>query len=157
MYDTRFVPATSVAEFQRVLAVAPGACLIGSMTDVTSKMLHEKTGQLLDRAGQGGRFRVLRQGRAEAFLIPAAETIHPEWPEIMAAVWNAQKKPGAKRSNPVVKERKARKYAAHLRCPLGPLRVLSSKRPILGGADGRCAAEPLAFIRFTWFKRRNIS
>jgi antitoxin (DNA-binding transcriptional repressor) of toxin-antitoxin stability system len=57
-------------------------------------MLHEKTGQLLDRARQGERFRLLRQGRAEAFLIPAAQAVDPEWPEIMAAVWKAQQKPG---------------------------------------------------------------
>ena len=82
---------------------------------MTSKMLHEKTGQLLDRARQGERFRVLRQGRAEAFLIPVAESIDPEWPEIMAAVWKAQRKPGPRRSNPVLKERKGRHYAAHLR------------------------------------------
>lgn len=85
------------------------------MTDVTSKLLHEKTGQLLDRARQGERFRILRDGRAEAFLIPIAEAIDPEWPEIMAEVWEAQKKPGRKRPNPVLKERKARNYAARLR------------------------------------------
>jgi antitoxin (DNA-binding transcriptional repressor) of toxin-antitoxin stability system len=84
------------------------------MTDVTSKMLHEKTGQLLDRARQGERFRVLREGRADAFLVPAAESVDPEWPEIMAEVWQARKKPGATRPNPVLKERKARNYAARL-------------------------------------------
>jgi antitoxin (DNA-binding transcriptional repressor) of toxin-antitoxin stability system len=54
------------------------------MTDVTSKMLHEKTGQLLDRARQGERFRILREGRADAFLVPAADSVDPEWSEIMA-------------------------------------------------------------------------
>ena len=38
-----------------------------SMTDVTSKVLHEKTGQVLDRARQGERFRILREGRPEPF------------------------------------------------------------------------------------------
>jgi prevent-host-death family protein len=85
------------------------------MTDVTSKMLHEKTGQLLDRARQGERFRVLREGRPDAFLIPAAEAIDPEWTEIMAEVWKAQEKPGPKRANPILKERKTRNYAARLR------------------------------------------
>jgi antitoxin (DNA-binding transcriptional repressor) of toxin-antitoxin stability system len=85
------------------------------MTDVTSKMLHEKTGQLLDRARQGERFRVLRDGRPDAFLIPAAEAVDPEWTEIMAEVWKAQKKPGPKRHNPILKERKRRSYAARLR------------------------------------------
>ena len=38
------------------------------MTDLTSKVLHEKTGQVLDRARQGERFRILREGRAEAYV-----------------------------------------------------------------------------------------
>ena len=85
------------------------------MTDVTSKTLHEKTGQLLDRARQGERFRILRGGRAEAFLVPAAEAVDPEWTDIMTEVWKAQKAPGASRRNPVLKERKGRNYAARLR------------------------------------------
>jgi prevent-host-death family protein len=85
------------------------------MTDVTSKMLHERTGQLLDRARQGERFRILRDGRPDAFLIPAEATIDPEWAEIMAEVWAAQKKPGTKRPNPILKERKTRNYATRLR------------------------------------------
>jgi antitoxin (DNA-binding transcriptional repressor) of toxin-antitoxin stability system len=85
------------------------------MTDVTSKMLHEKTGQLLDRARQGERFRVVRNGQIEALLIPVAQASDPEWPEIMAEVWKAQKKPGPKRPNTVLRERKARNYAARLR------------------------------------------
>ncbi len=85
------------------------------MTDVTSKTLHEKTGQLLDRARQGERFRILREGRTDAFLVPAAEAVDPEWKEIMQEVWKAQKEPGLKRPNPVLKERRARKYAARLR------------------------------------------
>ena len=85
------------------------------MTDVTSKVLHEKTSQVLDRARQGERFRILREGRAEAFLIPASQKIDPEWREIMAGVWTAQKEARAKRPNPILKERKARKYASGLR------------------------------------------
>jgi antitoxin (DNA-binding transcriptional repressor) of toxin-antitoxin stability system len=85
------------------------------MTEVTSKVLHEKTGQLLDRARQGERFRILRDGRTDAFLIPAGEAIDPAWNEIMAEVWKARKAPGSKRRNPILKERKARKYAARLR------------------------------------------
>jgi prevent-host-death family protein len=85
------------------------------MTEVTSKMLHEKTGQLLDRARQGERFRVVRNGQTEAFLVPAADSVDPEWPQIMSEVWKAQKKSAPKRPNPVLKERKARNYAARLR------------------------------------------
>jgi prevent-host-death family protein len=85
------------------------------MTSVTSKMLHEKTGQILDRARQGERFRIIRDGRPDAFLVPASESVDPGWPEIMAEVWKAQKKSSARRPNPVLKERKRRKYAARLR------------------------------------------
>jgi len=85
------------------------------MTDVTSKMLHEKTGQLLDRARRGERFRVLGDGQPDAFLIPAAEEVDPEWSEIMAEVWTAQKANDETRPNPVLRERRSRKYAARLR------------------------------------------
>ena len=85
------------------------------MTNVTSKTLHEKTGQILDRARQGERFRILRNGKPDAFLVPASEAIDPEWPEIMSEVWKAQKKSASKRPNPILKERRRRNYAAHLR------------------------------------------
>lgn len=85
------------------------------VTDITSKLLHEKTGQVLDRARQGERFRVMRDGRPEAFLVPAGETVDPEWKEIMGDVWDKASKGGAKRPNPILKERKQRKYAARLR------------------------------------------
>ena len=78
-------------------------------------MLHEKTDQLLARVRQGESFRVLRDGRPIAFLIPAAEAVDPEWTEIMSDVWKAQKARAPKRPNPVLKERKARNYAAGLR------------------------------------------
>ena len=85
------------------------------MTDVTSKVLHEKTGQLLDRTKQGERFRILRDGQIEAFLVPATDTVDPEWPRIMAEVWKAQKQRGPKRANPVLRERSSRKYASGVR------------------------------------------
>ncbi len=84
-------------------------------TDRTSKVLHEKTGQLLDRLRQGERFRVLRDGEPNGFLVPVSESVDPGWPEIMAEVWAAQKQSKPTRKNPVLKERKARNYAARLR------------------------------------------
>ena len=78
-------------------------------------MLHEKTGQLLDRARQGERFRILRDGLAEAFLLPAGEAVDPEWPEIMAEVWKAQREAGPRRANPILKERRSRNYGAGVR------------------------------------------
>jgi antitoxin (DNA-binding transcriptional repressor) of toxin-antitoxin stability system len=85
------------------------------VTDITSKTLHEKTGQVLDRARQGERFRVMRDGRPEAFLVPAGETVDPPWNAIMTEVWSAAAKTKSKRPNPVLKERKARNYGARLR------------------------------------------
>jgi antitoxin (DNA-binding transcriptional repressor) of toxin-antitoxin stability system len=85
------------------------------MTDITSKLLHEQTGKVLDRARQGEKFRILRDGRPDAFLISASDAIDPEWSEIMAEVWKAQNRPGSKRTNPILKERKARNYASRLR------------------------------------------
>jgi antitoxin (DNA-binding transcriptional repressor) of toxin-antitoxin stability system len=89
--------------------------LIFMTTDITLKALHERTGKLLSRVRQGERFRVLRHGETEGFLLPPSEAIDPEWPEIMAEVWAARKQPKAVRANPVLKERKARNRAARLR------------------------------------------
>lgn len=85
------------------------------MADVTSKMLHEKTGRILDRVRRGERIRVIRDGKPEAHLIPAEESKDPEWSEIMADVWAAAKLPGSRRPNPILAERKKRNYAARLR------------------------------------------
>lgn len=84
------------------------------LTDITSKMLHEKTGQVLDRLRRGERFRVLRDGSPDGILLPASDAIDPQWSEIMAEVWAVQKR-ARPTPNPVLKERKGRKYAARLR------------------------------------------
>ena len=85
------------------------------LTDITSKTLHEKTGQVLDRLRRGERFRVLRDGEPEGFIVPVEEAIDPEWPEIMAEVLAARKRAKPLLGNPILQERKARNYAAHLR------------------------------------------
>ena len=84
------------------------------ITDITSKTLHEKTGQVLDRLRRGERFRVIRDGEPEGFMVPVEEAVDPEWPEIMADVLAARKQAKPVRENPVLKERKARNCAAHL-------------------------------------------
>jgi hypothetical protein len=83
------------------------------MTGVTSKTLHEKTGQLLVRARPGE----VPHPAAWACrsLSAPAEAVDSEWPEIMAEVWRAQKGPRPKRPNPILKERRTRNYAARLR------------------------------------------
>ena len=85
------------------------------ITDITSKTLHEKTGQVLDRLRRGERFRGLRDGEPEALMVPVEAAIEPEWPEIMAEVLAARKQAKSVRENPILKERKARNYAARFR------------------------------------------
>ena len=51
--------------------------LVTMITDITSKTLHEKTGQVLDRLRRGERFRVLRDGEPEALMVPVEEAIDP--------------------------------------------------------------------------------
>lgn len=89
--------------------------LYAMVTDITSKTLHEKTGQVLDRLRRGERFRVLRDGEPEGFIVTVEEPIDPEWPEIMAEVLAARQMAKAVLGNPILKERKARNHAAHLR------------------------------------------
>jgi antitoxin (DNA-binding transcriptional repressor) of toxin-antitoxin stability system len=88
---------------------------MGVTTDITLKALHQRTGKLLSRVRQGERFRVLRHGETEGFLLPPSEAIDPGWSQIMAEVWAAQKQPRPVRENPVLTERKARNRVARLR------------------------------------------
>jgi len=85
------------------------------MTDITSKTLHEKTAQVLDRARRGERFRVLRDGKPDALVVPVNGAIDPEWSEILNDVRRLSKRQGAKKANPVLMERKRRNYASRLR------------------------------------------
>jgi antitoxin (DNA-binding transcriptional repressor) of toxin-antitoxin stability system len=98
---------------------------IHSMTEITSKQLHEQTAAMLDRAKGGQRMKVLRNGKPDALLVPADEEIDPSWDEIMAEVRAAreaiQKKGISPRPNPVLEERRRRQaailknHAPHLR------------------------------------------
>ena len=88
---------------------------IWSVTSITSKELHEKTGAVLDRVKQGQRFRVMRGGEADALLVPANERIDPPWDEIMADVRRARARGKTPRPNPILAERKKGNYAARVR------------------------------------------
>lgn len=85
------------------------------MTSITSKELHEKTGALLDRVKQGQRFRVLRGGETDAWLVPATDQVDPPWDDIMAEVRNARAQGQPTRPNPILSERRKRNYAARIR------------------------------------------
>ena len=85
------------------------------MTEITSKQLHEQTAAMLDRAKGGQRMKVIRNGHAAAWLIPANEEIDPAWDEIMAEVRKARAKGAPTRPNPILAERKKRHYAARVR------------------------------------------
>jgi prevent-host-death family protein len=95
------------------------------METITSKELHEQTGAVLDRVKRGQRVRVIRNGEADAVIVPANETIDPSWNEIMAEVWEAAKKHRlagtSLKPNAVLEERRKRNFGlrikrnAHLR------------------------------------------
>lgn len=97
------------------MTVTPFWCLFGDMTSITSKELHEQTGQLLDRVKQGQRFRVLRGGKADALLVPASDQVDPPWDEIMAEVRAVRAKGRPPRPNPILAERRKRDYARGVR------------------------------------------
>jgi antitoxin (DNA-binding transcriptional repressor) of toxin-antitoxin stability system len=88
---------------------------ISDMISITSKELHEQTGALLDRVKRGQRFRVLRGGETDAMLVPATDQIDPTWDEIMADVRKARAQGKPLRPNPILAERRKRKYAARVR------------------------------------------
>ncbi len=85
------------------------------MNTVTAKLLHDKTGQCLDRVRRGERLVIVRDGEHDALLVPTTEAIDPAWPEIMAQVWAAQEETLTSRPNPILQERQKRHHAAHLR------------------------------------------
>jgi antitoxin (DNA-binding transcriptional repressor) of toxin-antitoxin stability system len=88
---------------------------IETMTEITSKQLHEQTAAMRDRAKGGQRMKVIRNGGPTALLIPANEEIDPSWDEIMAEVRKARGQGGPARPNPVLAERRKRHYAARVR------------------------------------------
>ena len=88
---------------------------IQDMTSITSKELHEQTAAVLDRVKQGQCFRVMRGGEAGALLVPATDQVDPPWNEIMAGVRKARARHEPPRPNPVLAERRKRRYAAGLR------------------------------------------
>lgn len=85
------------------------------VTSITSKELHEQTAALLDRVKQGQRFRVLREGEADALLVPVTDQVDPTWEEIMAEVRKARAQAKRPRPNPILSERSKRNYAARVR------------------------------------------
>ena len=85
------------------------------MHDITLKTLHENTSQCLDRVKRGERFRVLRNGKPGALLVPMDEAVDPSWDVIMAEVRAARKETGPTRPNPILAERRKRNYAAGVR------------------------------------------
>ena len=92
---------------------------ITGVETITSKELHEQTGAVLDRVKRGERVRVIRNGEADAVIVPPNERVDPSWDEIMAEVWEAAKKSKAAgtsvRPNPVLEERRKRNFALRIR------------------------------------------
>jgi len=57
----------------------------------------------------------LRNGKVEALVVPALENSDPSWDEILVDVKRLSKKPGPKKPNPVLEERRRRDYASRVR------------------------------------------
>lgn len=78
---------------------------------VTGKQLHRKTKVVLSQLEQGESLVITRNDRAIAKIEPVSAAVEPEWAEIMADVWQAQKtvKPRERLPNPVLLERQRRR------------------------------------------------
>jgi len=62
------------------------------MSSITTKQLHHETSAVLDQVERGASFEVTRNGRVIGRLEPAAKAKPVNWNEIMAPVWEAQKR-----------------------------------------------------------------
>ena len=83
--------------------------------EITTKTLHDTTGKIIRAVKRGQTFAVSLDGETSALIVPPHQNNDPSWAEIMADVWAAQKRPGPRRPNPILAERKKRLYGPHLR------------------------------------------
>jgi prevent-host-death family protein len=81
------------------------------MRSVSAKELHNETSKVLSEVEQGQSLVITRNGRIIARLGPAEEAEKPRWGDIMAEVWEAQKRvqPHEIQPNPVLAERARRR------------------------------------------------
>ena len=79
------------------------------MSSITTKELHHETSAVLDEVERGRSFQVTRNGKVIGRIEPAAKSKPADWDEIMAPVWEAQKRCKSNTSNPVIEERQRRR------------------------------------------------
>ena len=79
------------------------------MSSITTKQLHHQTSAVLDEVERGQAFQVTRNGKIIGRIEPATKSKPANWAEIMAPVWEAQKRCKSKVANPVIQERQRRR------------------------------------------------
>ena len=79
------------------------------MSSIITKQLHNQTRTVLDEVEHGQSFRVTRNGQVIGRIELAGKGKPTPWDEIMAPVWEAQKRCKSKARNPVVEERRRRR------------------------------------------------
>jgi antitoxin (DNA-binding transcriptional repressor) of toxin-antitoxin stability system len=81
------------------------------MGTITAKQLHLETKAVLNQLERGESLLVTRNGRAIARIEPVDASAAPTWDDVMAEVWQAQKKVKAAERvpNPVLQERQRRR------------------------------------------------
>ena len=79
------------------------------MAVVNARELHNSTSAVLNEVSKGKSFEVERRGKVIAIIRPAKSAKPDKWEEIMAPVWEAQKKAKGKTPNPVLAERARRR------------------------------------------------
>jgi antitoxin (DNA-binding transcriptional repressor) of toxin-antitoxin stability system len=73
------------------------------------KQLHNETSAILNEVAKGKSFDVEKHGKVIATISPVKDAKRPSWAEIMAPVWELQKKAKGKTPNPVLSERARRR------------------------------------------------
>ena len=81
------------------------------MSTVSAKRLHQETKAVLNQLEQGESLLITRNGRPIGRIEPMVGGTVPDWEEVMADVWQAQKrvKSAERVSNPVIAERARRR------------------------------------------------
>jgi len=81
------------------------------VSTITAKQLHQDTKTVLNQLEQGESLLITRNGRTIGRIEPLAAPEPPDWNDIMAEVWRAQKsvKSSNRVPNPVLQERQRRR------------------------------------------------
>ena len=86
-------------------------CYFWGVGTITAKQLHQETKAVLNQLEQGESLLITRNGRPIGRIEPLPAAVPPDWNDIMADVWRAQKevKSGERVPNPVLEARQRRR------------------------------------------------